>query len=88
MKSPTLPTIVKELCICCRSAPRNCRSIVAPIHPDDKDVPLSVIYFPISRGRYVRIVTPLAYATMDILQNVLTACKPALVAEPEEDFEI
>jgi len=78
----------KETCICCREDPCNCRAIVSPVHPDDKDVPISIIYFPISGGRYVRIATPIAYKTLDILGNVLVACKPALVAEPVADFEI
>ena len=79
----------KETCICCGADPCNCRSIMAPVHPDEKDVPISVIYFPISNGRYVRLVTPLAPKTLDILGNVLVACKPALVSEPSAaDFEI
>ena len=83
-----LPTIVKEVCICCGKNPCECRTIVVPVHPDDKDVPVSVIYFPISRGRYIRITVPLAYKTMDVLQNVLVACKPVLVSDPLEDFQI
>jgi len=75
-------------CLCCRKDPCECRAIVVPVHPDDEDVPLSLIYFPVGNGRYVRITVPLAYKTMDILQNVLVACKPALVAEPVGDFEI
>jgi hypothetical protein len=76
-------------CVCCRKNPCECRAIVCPVHPDDKDVPLSVIYFPLSGRRYVRITVPLAYKTMDILEHVLVACKPALVSQPvEDDYEI
>jgi hypothetical protein len=64
------------------------RTISIPVHPDDYDVPISLVHIPISRGRYVTLCGPLAYKTLKALQGTLEACKDALVTAPPEDFEI
>lgn len=61
--------------------------ISIPAHPDDKDVPVSLVHIPLSQGRYATICGPLGHKTLEALQGTLEACKDVLVAKPE-DFEI
>jgi len=65
----------------------NTTSIRIPIHPDDKDVPVSLVHIPLSNGRYAVIQGPLGHKTIEALLGTLLACKDCIVAKPE-DFEI
>jgi hypothetical protein len=56
--------------------------ISIPVHPDDKDVPVSLVHIPLSRGRYAILYGPLGRKTLEALQGTLEACKEILV-KPE-----
>jgi hypothetical protein len=58
-------------------------------HPDDKDVPVSLVHIPLSRGRYAILYGPLGRKTLEALQGTLEACKEILV-KPEsiDDYDI
>ena len=58
--------------------------ISIPVHPDELDVPVSLVHIPISGGRYVVLQGPLAPKTMTALQGTLEACRDILVAKPPE----
>lgn len=60
------------------------KTISIPIHPDDKDVPVSLVHVPLSKGRYATICGPLGYKTLCALQGTLLACKDSLVAQPKK----
>jgi hypothetical protein len=76
-------------CLLCKASPCNCRSLIIPVHPEEVDVPVSVIHIPISNGRFVRFCGPMAPKTLTILLGVMQACKPALVSpDPGQTFEI
>lgn len=69
------------------------QTISIPIHPDDYDVPVSVVHLQLSKNppRYATIVGPLAYKTLAALQGTLIACRDTLVTQPkaeQADFEI
>jgi hypothetical protein len=64
------------------------RTIVIPVHPDDYNVPISLVHIPLSNGRYATICGPLAHKTLKALLGTLEACKDTLVTAPVEDFEI
>lgn len=70
-----------------RNTKMKTQTISIPIHPDDKDVPVSIVHIPLSDGRYATICGPLAHKTLTALQGTLEACKGCLVAKPE-DFTI
>ena len=74
-------------CYLCKKEPCTCRVISGPIHPDDRDVPMSILHFPISNNRFVQICVPLAPKSLSILEDVLQAWKPALV-DSDPDYEI
>jgi hypothetical protein len=63
-------------------------TIVIPIHPDDRDVPISLVHIPLGNGRYATITGPLARKTLTALLGTLEACKDTLIAKDAEDFEI
>lgn len=62
-------------------------TIIIPVHPDEQNIPVSLIHLPISEGRYVTIQGPLGRKTLTALQGTLEACKDTLVGKPE-DFVI
>ena len=63
------------------------QTIIIPIHPDDKDVPVSLVHIPLSEGRYAKICGPLGRKTLTALQGTLEACKDSMIAKPD-DFSI
>ncbi len=63
-------------------------TIAIPVHPDDYDVPVSLVHIPLSAGRYATICGPLGRKTIEALRATLEACKDTLTAKTEPDFEI
>lgn len=61
--------------------------IVIPVHPEDYNVPVSLVHIELSPGRYATICGPLGRKTLESLQGTLVACKGSLVS-PSEDFTI
>jgi hypothetical protein len=63
------------------------RTITIPVHPDEVNVPVSLVHVPLSGGRYATICGPLAPKTMTAVLGTLNACKDILVSKPD-DFQI
>lgn len=61
--------------------------ISIPAHPDDHNIPVSLVHIPLSEGRYATICGPLGRKTLEALRGTLEACKDTLVKKPE-DFQI
>lgn len=64
------------------SQPEQFNRIVIPVHPDERDVPVSLVHVPISKGRYVTIQGPLAPKTMTAMLATLEANKDSLIEKP------
>lgn len=60
------------------------RTITIPVHPDEYDVPVSIVHIELSEGRYATIQGPLGRKTMTALHATLVACKDILVSKPED----
>lgn len=65
----------------------NTTRITIPAHPDDHEVPASLLHIKLSPGRYATVWGPLARKSMTALLNTLEANRDALLAKPE-DFSI
>lgn len=63
------------------------KTISIPSHPDYKDVPVSLVHVPLSRGRYVTICGPLGRKTVTALLGTIEACRETLTVTVQ-DYEI
>lgn len=67
------------------------QTVEIPVHPDDYDVPISLVHIALGDGRYAKLVGPLGRKTITALSKTLEANKDTMTSrKPDEpdDFSI